>query len=371
MESNFKKLLFLITYAAILFFAFLNFGVLMAILNKTVIIFIPFVYGLVIAYVLNWPCEFFKKRISSVSYEKLNFLRESHKQKFINILSIALSYSILMGVFAFIVVAIVPQLYANINQFIDNFDTYRDSFIFWSEDVENRFKLHLLPYNYTDTFLKGLTVFLDKFVQDLFPSVFNFTKNFAITVYNWIIGLVISLYILGSKEKLMKQIKLFAYSYIPNGFVAKITKILNLTHENFGKFFVGKIIDSFIVGILCFLGASFMKIPYTLLISVIVGITNIIPFFGPFIGAIPCILMIFIIDNVKAIWFAVFIIILQQIDGNIIGPKVLGNTVGISGIWIMFSVIVGGGFFGVPGMIFGVPVFAVIYNIISEHVCSR
>ena len=182
--------------------------------------------------------------------------------------------------------------------------------------------------------------------------------------------MVISIYLIGSKEKLINQLRILAYTYIPQKFTGKVFRIINLTHENFGKFLAGKFIDSIIIGILCFIGVSILKIPYALLISVIVGITNIIPFFGPFMGAIPCIIMLLIIDHIKAVWFTIFIFVLQQIDANIIGPKVLGNTVGISGMWIMFSVIVGGGLFGVTGMILGVPVFAVIYTIISEHIYS-
>ena len=144
-----------------------------------------------------------------------------------------------------------------------------------------------------------------------------------------------------------------------------------MSHNVFGKFIVGKIIDSLIIGILCFIGTSILAIPYALLISVVVGITNIIPFFGPFLGAIPSIFILIVIDPVKALWFAIFILILQQIDGNIIGPKILGNSVGISGIFIMFSVIIGGGLFGVPGMILGVPVFVVIYNIIGNAINKR
>lgn len=147
--------------------------------------------------------------------------------------------------------------------------------------------------------------------------------------------------------------------------------ILNMSHNIFGKFMIGKIIDSFIIGLLCFLGTRLLNIPYSLLISVIVGITNIIPFFGPFLGAIPCILILLVIDPIKALWFSIFILILQQIDGNIIGPKILGNSIGISAIFIMFSVIVGGGLFGVLGMILGVPVFVVLYNLISTFINKK
>ena len=146
---------------------------------------------------------------------------------------------------------------------------------------------------------------------------------------------------------------------------------MKLTGNLFGKFIIGKIIDGMIIGVLCFIGTSLLNIPYSVLISVIVGVTNVIPFFGPFLGAVPCIFMLLIIDPWKAICFAIFILILQQIDGNIIGPKILGSSIGISGMFIMFSVIIGGGIWGIPGMVFGVPVFAVIYAIISKLVNEK
>ncbi len=378
-----KKYIILITYTAFILYLSLNFNVVINIFNKIFIIFMPFIYGFAIAYVINRPYEFFRKKfiyLASRLHSPKTVLdaktinrrvAEFNNNKWINISSVILSYSVFLGLILFIIVTIVPQLFMSINQFIDNFSRYSSSFITWSNDIEKKFKLNLLPYNgYTETLIKSFANISEKFVSEFFPGVFSFTKNFAIGVYNWIIGLIVSLYLIGSKEKLIKQIRILAYSYIPPKFTVKIFKIIKLMHENFGKFLIGKIIDSLIIGALCFIGTSVLKIPYTLLISTIVTITNIIPFFGPFIGSIPCIIMLLIVDHVKALWFTAFIFILQQIDANIIGPKVLGNTVGISGFWILFSVIIGGGIFGISGMILGVPIFAVIYTIISEYVHS-
>lgn len=137
------------------------------------------------------------------------------------------------------------------------------------------------------------------------------------------------------------------------------------SNEIFGGFIIGKIIDSAIIGVLCFIGLSILNIPYTLLVSVIVGVTNVIPFFGPYIGAIPSALLIFLADPVKGVYFVIFIILLQQFDGNILGPKILGNSTGLSAFWVVFSILIAGGLFGIPGMLLGVPTFAVIYYIIS------
>lgn len=373
MEIKMKNSIILITYTVFIVYLIFNLSYVIFAFNRLMVILAPFMYGFVIAYVINRPYEFFKKKLlflhNKISYQKGIKLNTAKSYKWINALSIVLAYSIFLGLILFIFFTIVPQLIINLKQFIDNFSTYSDSFTVWSTKFSEKFKLNILfSNNYMDTILKNLTGLSEKLVSDFFPSVFSFTKNFAIGIYNWIIGLIVSLYLIGGKQKLLKQVKILAYSYIPAKFTGKVFKIVNLMHENFGKFLMGKILDSLIIGVLCFLGTSILQIPYTLLISVVVTITNIIPFFGPFIGAIPCIIMLLIVNHTKALWFAGFIFVLQQIDANIIGPKVLGDTVGISGFWILFSVIAGGGFFGIPGMIMGVPIFAVIYTIISEHV---
>lgn len=379
---KFKHCIFLITYSIIFLFFIINLPYIWSVIRRIVIILTPFIYGFIIAYIVNWPYEFFRKKIffrkksfnkisNKILLNKGSVLSISKKDKLLNLTSIVLSYSLLLGAFVFLIFAIVPQLFINLKQFADNFSRYSSSFLLWYRQFEKGLKLDLIPDDYIDQITKNSAVWLNKFIGRLFPSVFDFTKSFAISLYNWIIGIIISFYLIWNKEKLKNQLKMIATAYIPEKVTSSISRILFLTHDTFGKFLAGKIIDSFIVGILCFVGTSILRIPYTLLISTIITITNIIPFFGPFIGAIPCIIMLFIIDSTKALWFAIFILILQQVDGNIIGPKVLGNTVGISGMWIMFSVIIGGGIWGIPGMIVGVPIFAVIYTVISENIYNK
>ena len=185
------------------------------------------------------------------------------------------------------------------------------------------------------------------------------------------IGIIVSFYILGNKEKLNIQAQKIVYALSPKKYIENISNIYHLSSDIFGKYIIGTLIDSLIVGILCFVGMAIFKMPYALLISVIVGVTNIIPFFGPFIGGIPSFLILFIIEPIQALWFALFIFVLQQVDGNILKPKIIGNSIGLSGLWVMFSVIIGGGLFGISGMILGVPLFAVVYLIISDVIHKR
>ena len=188
----------------------------------------------------------------------------------------------------------------------------------------------------------------------------------ASSIWNIILGIIVSIYLLIDKEKFCALIKKITYAIFPKSASEKILEVSYMSNSIFGKFLIGKIVDSAIIGVLTFFILALCKMPYAILVSVIVGITNIIPFFGPFIGAVPSFIIILFISPVKALWFLVIIFIIQQLDGNIIGPKILGDSIGISAFWILFSILVAGKFLGLIGMVIGVPLFAVIYAIVKE-----
>ena len=350
-DKKFKENILLITYAAILLALFFNINNIIFLLKKMITVMAPFIYGFVIAYVINWPYTFFFNKFYRVN------------DKYRKTVSIIFSYVFMGGIIAFLIGIIVPQIMSSITSIVNMCSVYYPEFENW---------LNQLPYS--DQIKQVINMIIgkwDTFSANAFTSVFVFTKDFTLSLYNWIIGFIISVYMLSSKKKLLELIKRIVSVCFPKRVNAYLLEISSLLHCVFGKFIKGKILDSFIIGVICFLGMSIFRMPYSVLISVIVGFTNIIPFFGPFIGAVPSILIMLVINPVKAIWFAVFILVLQQIDGNIIGPKILGDSVGISGIFIIFSVLIGGGLFGVPGMILGVPVFAVIYILIGRFVKKR
>lgn len=360
--STLKKYIILITYTLTLYFAFKNTNAIWAGLCKILSIAMPFVYGFILAYLINWPHNFFTKILkkSQTFY---------NNKKLCKIVSLVLSYMAVIGILGFAVVIVIPQLVASFQHLSANAAHYFNLF----ESTYNSLlsKLNFSPWNITEIvehFLSNQSMILP---QSIFAKAFDFVKNFALNIYNWAIGFVASIYFLANKESLLKQVKKLFLVCLSQKYYEFFKYIINLSHEYFGKFIIGKLIDSFIVGVLCFAGTTILKIPYALLISTVVGITNIIPFFGPFLGAIPCVLILFVISPVKAITFTIFVLILQQIDGNVIGPKILGNTIGISGLFIMFSVIIGGGLFGVTGMLLGVPVFAVIYTVVSKIVNGK
>ena len=184
-------------------------------------------------------------------------------------------------------------------------------------------------------------------------------------LYNLIIGYIISIYVLFDKEKFRSQAKKLMYTFISSEKVNIILENLRYTDKVFGSFFSGKLIDSLIIGLLCFVGMLIFDMPYSLVIAVIVGVTNIIPYFGPFIGAIPSAILILLVSPSKCITFIIFIFVLQQFDGNILGPKILGNKTGLSSFWVLFSLLIFGGLFGMIGMIIGVPIFSIFYSFIN------
>ena len=212
--------------------------------------------------------------------------------------------------------------------------------------------------------------FFDILSKSLY-GIINATINITTAVINVFVGVMIAIYLWSSKEVFFAQSKKISYSFLSKTFVDKCIDLLHEADAVFGGFISGKIIDSAIIGVICYVGMLALNIPYPLLIGVIVGVTNVIPYFGPFIGAIPSILLLLFINPVKALVFAIFILILQQIDGNIIGPKILGDSTGLSAFWVIFAVTVFGGLFGFLGMLLGVPLFAILYTIIRRAVNAR
>lgn len=198
--------------------------------------------------------------------------------------------------------------------------------------------------------------------------ILNYGLGVARSVMNCFIGLIIAMYLLYDDERFKRQVKMVLFGYLNEKQAADILHLLRLIKETFNRFIFGKFIDSLIIGIICYVGCAVLRIPYAPLIAVVVGLTNMIPVFGPFIGAVPSIFILLIISPLKALEFGIFILVLQQLDGNLIGPYILGDAVGLPTLWVMFAIIVGGALFGVIGMFIGVPVFSVIFELTKERV---
>lgn len=378
-KRTIKSILLCITYALVMLFILLNFPSVWGILSNFVAIIMPFVYGFAIAYILKFLYEFFRLKVFAKMGTKRRIFKSLKTP-----LSLICTYLIAFGIVAFLIGSLIPQIIDSIKNITDNMGSYIQSFqkaendmIMWlnstfgfelkSETLIDTLLLHILDFITKNDFAS----MLQSFMNSAFPVVINATKTATVEIYNWVIAIIVSVYYLASKDKLCSQVSRLAKAYIPKKHVEKTFYIARLSNDMCGRFLVGKIIDSTIIGVLCFICMSIFRFDYAVLISVIVGVTNIIPFFGPFIGAIPSAILLLLVDPVQCFWFVLFILVLQQIDGNIIGPRVLGESVGVSGFWIMASVIIGGGLFGVAGMVLGVPVFAVIYTLIGDSVNKR
>lgn len=325
----------------------------------------PVIMGGAIAYILNFILKFVEDKVLKDSY--LKKLRIKSKRG----LGILITYLIAALIVYLFMLFVFPQLIESIVGLINDIPTYITNLTNLLEKLMGNLDIQEEYLNFAKDNLDSFFNYTIKVATNLLPYLGGFLKTVASSVWNIILGIIISIYLLIDKEKFYAVSKKMTYALCSK---EKAERILELTHrsnETFGKFLSGKILDSFIIGVLTFLVLTICKMPYTLLVSIIVGLTNIIPFFGPFIGAIPSIIIILFVDPIKAIWFIIIIVIIQQLDGNVIGPKILGNSIGISAFWILFSILVFGKLLGLVGMVIGVPLFAVLYTIIKEIIESK
>ena len=337
----------------------------------------PIIDGAVIAFLINPLMKWFEKSVFSIFDKKIIDFRllPRWKKTLVRTFSISLSYLVLLIFAASFVIAVAPQLKESILNITTLFPTYKDNFLNWINEtaakhpeISKNFS-SLITENEayidnwsTEVLMPKLQDFASKFAGNAGVYVFNFLSG----LWNVVIGFVVSIYILFKKETFKGQFKKIIYSIfnIKTGNV--ILKNGRMVNDKFSGFIIGKLVDSFIIGLLCFVGCSILGLEYPVLLALIIGVTNIIPFFGPFIGAVPCVLLLLLINPLHALYFVIFVIILQLLDGNVIGPKILGSSTGISSFWVIFAITIFGGFWGVPGMIIGVPLMAVIYTLVQS-----
>ena len=336
-------------------------------ISKLTGILMPFIYGAVIAYLLKPVCNCVE-----------NFLRRLLPEKMgtaANMLAVAISLLFGILVVYALIMMIVPQLITSVTTLYYTARNNLNDFVDWAshqEIIASNQKL----LDFIETSYDNLQDTLDNLVRTkLVPSMQSILSGAALGVMsfvtflkNIIIGVIVSVYLLASRKKFGQQCKMILYSLIKPRWADIILEEILYADKMFGGFINGKILDSAIIGVLCYIACLIFKFPSALLVSVIIGVTNVIPFFGPFIGAIPATLLILIQNPIKALWFILFVLVLQQVDGNIIGPKILGNTTGLSSFWVLFAILLFGGLWGFVGMIIGVPLFAVIYDVLKKFV---
>ena len=330
-------------------------------------ILMPFIYGAVIAYLLKPVCNCVESFLRRLLPEKMGTVANM----------LAGTISLLFGILVVyaLIMMIVPQLITSVTTLYYTARNNLNDFVDWAshqEIIASNQKL----LDFIETSYDNLQDMLDNIVRTkLVPSMQSLLSGAALGVMsfvtflkNIIIGVIVSVYLLASRKKFGQQCKMILYSLIKPRWADIILEEILYADKMFGGFINGKILDSAIIGVLCYIACLIFKFPSALLVSVIIGVTNVIPFFGPFIGAIPATLLILIQNPIKALWFVLFVLVLQQVDGNIIGPKILGNTTGLSSFWVLFAILLFGGLWGFVGMIIGVPLFAVIYDVLKKFV---
>ncbi|MEE1218612.1 MAG: AI-2E family transporter [Ruminococcus sp.] len=335
----------------------------------------PFLIGFLIAYILNFPYKLFYSKLFKNLGKKTKFFQNLRKP-----LSIICTYTVVIAIVVFLISILVPQITSNITNLVQNLPGYFQSlyndindFIQWINDTfnagidEDNAVNDMLNSALSYFTAENITKILG-FAGDTTTVIINFITNTVGGLYNFVLGIIISVYFLSAKENLCRQIKKLTVGFIPIRYLPKIYEIVDITDTKCGRYLIGEIIDAGVIGILTFILMTIFGIPYAPLIAVIIGVTNLIPFFGPFIGAIPSALLLFMVDPIAMIKFIVIVFVMQQLDGNIIKPKIVGDQVGLSSFWVLFSVLIGGAFFGIPGLILGTPIYAVIYTLVAKKV---
>ena len=333
----------------------------------------PLISGVVIAFLLNPLVNFVDCRLRPLLQKKLKAQTAKNLSRTAGIVMALIVAGILVyGFFAML----LPQLYESVMSIVDNAGTYFNSIETWATNVlEDNPDIQ----GYVDKGLEQLRGFIENWVKTTFLSDMSklvttvSTSVIAVvkSLTNFIIGLVASIYMLWSKDTFRAQTKKIMVATMRPSAADRLLALGRNAYRIFNGFIIGKLIDSAIIGVLCYIGCEILKMPFTALVATIVGVTNVIPFFGPIIGAVPSAFLILLVDPLKAFYFVIFVIVLQQLDGNVIGPKILGNTVGISGFWVLASITIAASIFGFAGMLLGVPVFALIYVLISDGVNAR
>lgn len=330
----------------------------------------PFFYGFAIAYILN---PIYKAATST--FTKLFSKKKKPSRKAVKVCSMLSTYLIALAFLALFFYIIGPQLWLSGQKLMTNFPKYikavesaldiqLEDTIFFSSQTVSDFLSN------TENNLIGWLKKLYNTVTAYTPKLISVLTDVAAQVWNFVLGLIISIYMLADKERFAKQSKKLLYAIFRKNTAETVIMGARKMHSTFGGFVSGKIIDSLIIGVLCFFGMTVLRIPYSPLVSVVVGVTNVIPYFGPFMGAIPSFFIILLDNPIKAVWFGVFILVLQQLDGNLIGPKIIGQKIGLSSFWVVFSLLIMGSLMGVLGLLLAVPIFALIYDFIT-YLCNR
>lgn len=365
---------FCVIAAGICFYYLLFFGSsLFNTLKKLYVIIMPVVYGLILSYFMTPILNGIETKLLYPLCNKIKIKQSAKIKKLIRMISMILTIVIVFTVLYAFFSVVIPEIIYSIQNIIEQFPTYVNTITAWIARVlEDNPEMETVVTDLFNTYSTKIGEWLNSSLMPelnaLIKSLSLSVINFLTSLWNLLIGFIISIYIMGSKELFAGQAKKVIYAFFDIKLANSIIKNIRFTHHTFGGFLSGKLLDSLIIGCICFMIMSIMDMPYTVLISLIIGVTNVIPFFGPYLGAIPSAFLVLLVDPKQCLYFIIFIFLLQQFDGNFLGPKILGDSTGLSSFWVIFAITFFGGILGVLGMFIGVPLFAVIYAAIKSLV---
>ena len=367
-KKELKKWCLLILFAIVIYWCVNNFNILGDILNKIIEIAFPFILGGGLAFILNIPMSFFEKKISEIKIKKNTIIKN---KKLLRIIALVFAI-IVIGVILFLIInLILPELIDIFQLLIGNVPYYAEEISkFIDSNTENMKEINGLisSINFDEESIKNELIGI---ISGLLSSSLSIVIGVIGIITNLIIAIIFAFYILTNKEKLQEQLIKILYAYLKNKKAERIIKLGKTANKIFKSFFTVQCLEATILGSLCIIGMLILKIPYAVPIGILIGVTALIPVVGAFIGIIIGSVLILSVNPIKVITFVIFVLVLQQVEGNVIYPRVVGNSVGLPGMWVLVAVTIGGSLFGVLGMLLGVPTASVIYTILREDVEKR
>lgn len=368
---------FLTAAAGILFyFVIFHMRVLKSGIDLVIAILMPVIYGLLISYVL-WPLvRIFETKLFGKILKKMKVTPTAKGKKAIRLTCVLATLFLFLFAIYLLLALLIPQVANSIASIVENFPRYINNIQEWiSSTLKNNPDMENTVNNLISTYSEKAEEWLS---QDLMPQMNSIIRElssglvgFITFIKNVILGIIVSIYMLYGKENLIANAKKGVYALFSTRRANQIIKDCQYIDATFGKYIIGMMLDSLNIAVWCYVGLLILQMPYAILISVVVGVTNFIPFFGPYLGAIPSAVLIFMVNPIQALYFIIFIFVLQQIDGNFIAPRILGDSTGMSSLMVLVAIMVGGGLFGIPGMLIGVPVCAVLCTAVRHFVERR
>lgn len=358
-DLTLKNMIILITYIAVLILCLIYFKTIIGFIGKLLSILSPTLIGIALAFIFNIPMKLFIKKLP---------IKDEKKKKTV---SAILAILVVVSVIFIIILVVLPQVIDNIRTFMENMPYIVEQIEKWVDMILSQTHISPVIIEKIESFQESFGQTVIKYVTTWVPNIVIGVTNVTTSIVHFFMGFVMAVYMLFYKDKLMRQVKKLGQAFLSDKQLNDVTEIIHLTASTFESFLAGQLLESMIIGVLCYIGCVILKIPYASIAAFVIGCTNIIPYFGPIIGAVISTFLILLVSPIKAIIFIVFSTLLQQFESNLIYPHVVGGSVGLSALWVLFAVGVGGGLFGIPGMIFGLPTFSVIYELVRRWTNQR